>query len=72
MNIIANVFSGIAGTVIGALVVWFVSYRERLYSAKSRLRQLLLKNGYSIWWGQSNKEPWQIIEAITLKFMQSI
>ena len=63
MSIIANVSAGIAGAVIGAFVVWFVSYQERLYSAKSRLRQLLLKNGYSIWWGQSDKEPWQIIEA---------
>ena len=63
VSVIANVSSGIAGAVIGAFVVWFVSYRERLYSAKSRLRQLLLKNGYSIHWGQSDKEPWQIIEA---------
>lgn len=63
MNVIANVSSGFAGAVIGAFVVWFVSYRERLYSAKNRLRQLLLRNGYSIWWGEDNKEPWQIIEA---------
>ena len=48
MNIVANISSGIAGAVLGAFVVWFVSYRERLYSAKSRLRQLLLKNGHSI------------------------
>ena len=48
MNIVANISSGIAGAVRGAFVVWFISYRERLCSARSRLRQLLLKNGHSI------------------------
>jgi len=64
VNVIANISSGIAGAVLGAFVVWFVSYRERLYSAKSRLRQLLLKNGHSIYLPkEGDKEPWQIIDA---------
>ncbi|MDO9372177.1 MAG: hypothetical protein Q7U07_06260 [Gammaproteobacteria bacterium] len=61
MNI-ALVFSGIAGAFLGAIVVVCLNYSDRRHAAKNRLRVLLLKNGYSIWWG-SDKKPWQVVEA---------
>lgn len=63
VSIIANVSSGIVGAIIGALVVWFVSYRERLHAARSRLTHHLLRNGHTIWYGQGNSQAWQVIDS---------
>ena len=54
--------SGLAGAIVGAVVVWYVSHREQVNLAKQRLRILLLSNGYEIWYG-GKREPWQVVEA---------
>ena len=60
---LAPIFSGIAGAFLGAFVVVCLNYSDRRHAAKNRLRVLLLKNGYSIWWGSDDKEQWQVVEA---------
>lgn len=62
-NMLSGLIGAVIGALIGAIAVAFASHADRVYSAKSRLRALLLHNGYSIYWGNNGKEPWQVIEA---------
>lgn len=60
---INEAISGLFGAIFGALIVAWFSHRERHVTAKHALRHILLKNGYEIWWNESKKEPYEVINA---------